>query len=90
MMVIKQAVERLDCLEASYSHALLHVGAKHRNYKEFCIENFSLFKESILFVWKQVLKEKLLPDGQEAWETLLDYIILGLSYGFMINPRDVL
>ena len=82
MLVIKQAVERLDRLEVSHCPALLHIGFKHKDKQDVCAEHFHLFKDSIVYIWKHVLKEKLLPDVLEAWEVLLDYIILGLTYGF--------
>ncbi len=82
MMVIKQAVERLDYLEVSYSPALLYVGARHQENKQFCIENFWLFKDSILYIWRQVLREKFTAKTEEEWISLLDFIIAGLTAGF--------
>ena len=82
MQVIRQAVERLDFLDVSYSPALLYVGARHQENKQFCIENFWLFKDSILYIWRQVLREKFTQKTEEAWIVLLDYIIGGLAAGF--------
>ena len=82
MLVIRQAVERLDCLEVSYSQVLLYVGARHQENKQFCIDNFSLFRDSILFIWKRVLRDKFTPHVRDAWQILLDYINAGLRCGF--------
>ncbi len=82
MLVIKQGIERLDHLEVSYSPALLYIGAKHRDKQKFCVDNFGLFRDSILFIWKQVLRDKWTTQAQQAWETLLDYIIAGFKAGF--------
>ena len=58
MAVVKQAVERLDNMEDSYSSVLIRLGVRHSANIAFCSENFKLFTQSMLYIWQYYLKGK--------------------------------
>ena len=59
MTVVKQAVERLDNMEESYSSVLTRLGVRHSANIAFCSEYFKLFTQSMLYIWQYNLKGKI-------------------------------
>lgn len=82
MTVMKQAVERLESIEESFSPVLLQLGATHARNNMFSSENFALFIQSMLYIWQRNLKDQMTPECREAWRTLLHYIMRRLQDGF--------
>lgn len=82
MVVIKQAVERLDDLETSYGQVLVRLGSIHARNRDFCTDNFALFTDALLYIWKQRLQDKLTEEGLQAWRVLFHYINAKLQEGF--------
>ena len=82
MTVMKQAVERLDSIEESFSPVLFQLGATHARHNMFSSENFALFVQCMLYIWELHLKDKMTPECREAWCTLFHYIMRILQDGF--------
>ena len=82
MVVIKQAVERLDDLETSYGQVLVRLGSIHARNKDFCKDNFALFTDALLYIWKQRLQDKLTEECLHAWKLLFHYVNGKLQDGF--------
>ena len=82
MVVIKQAVERLDDLETSYAQVLVRLGSIHARNQDFCTDNFALFSDALIYIWKQRLQDKLTEEGLQAWRLLFRYINAKLQEGF--------
>ena len=82
MVVIKQAVERLDDLETSYGQVLVRLGSIHARNRDFCIDNFALFTDALLYIWKQRLQDKLTEECLQAWKLLFHYVNGKLQEGF--------
>ncbi len=73
-MVIKQAVERLDNLEASYAQVLVRLGSMHTRNRDFCTENFAIFTDALLYIWKQRLQRY-----ENAWVLIGGRVDAGLG-----------
>ncbi len=88
MVVVKQAVERLDNMEESFAPVLIKLGARHSVNADFSAEYFAVFIQSMLYIWKSVLKDKMTPECTVAWRTLFSYIMLRLQQGFYIGVAE--
>lgn len=85
MVVIKQAVEKIDDPEKSLGQVLVRLGALHTDNKDFCICNMALFTESVLYIWRQRLTDKLTEEGLNAWRILFNYINQKLQEGVDVS-----
>lgn len=85
MVVIKQAVERIDDPHSSYGQVLISLGAWHSGNEDFCVCNIALFMDSVLYVLRQRLKDGATPQTLAAWETLFRYICDKLQEGFGVS-----
>ncbi len=88
MVVIKEAVYSLDELDITFGPALIGLGRRHPVGVRFTTEYNVLFIQTVLSVWKSVLRDKMTTEATIAWHILFEYILIHLKQGRSTRKLD--
>lgn len=87
MQTIEAAVDDVNDLK-TFSNWVSELGRTHAHHRGFSVQYFDVFLLSMMYVWKQELKDSVSEDVYEAWDTLFAFIISKLKEGYMKEVRS--